>query len=524
MKNDFAINGKLLPLLDKNALTLTKYDLIIVSGSNISVPKFINEARSIGIDINKILFDWTTKIYGFSLEKYKKLRRSQLSIIAQGDIGAKLNRLFGLTTPSIGITASDRDFINFVRNPWQHVTGELRSNINWFNALVLMQTEDPKVLEEFDCLPYAKKVCFVPFETSLESGFQIKPYYVGGRAFNQAVNKITDGETVCFDLWSMLKNGLKNPINLLSKSNGAYIMQSPRTIVGLNGRVRFFNWNYSINTFHPWFEQFINENVSGDKTFNFFSSYGDRRFIHIAKVERKIFLNIEEVYHWPWYDGYQDHCLSDVLLSMGHEPLHAPNYLRFPVWLFTTFESRLDRNVIEKRIAELNAVRNTQKYDCVLISSHDAMNIRTPIYNQLKDVTDIKCAGNLFRNTNELQMVYGNDKLKYVHEFMFNICAENCNRFGYVTEKLFDAFIAGSIPIYYGSDNRPEPGIINPDAVLFFDPKSDNSELIKEVRRLKSDDAYYDKFIRQEKLFAKPAADYIYSTFEEFAKRLREMQ
>ena len=38
------------------------------------------------------------------------------------------------------------------------------------------------------------------------------------------------------------------------------------------------------------------------------------------------------------------------------------------------------------------------------------------------------------------------------------------------------------------------------------------------------DDAYYDKFIRQEKLFAKPAADYIYSTFEELAKRLREMQ
>ena len=37
-------------------------------------------------------------------------------------------------------------------------------------------------------------------------------------------------------------------------------------------------------------------------------------------------------------------------------------------------------------------------------------------------------------------------------------------------------------------------------------------------------ETYYDKFMRQEKLFAKPAADYIQNTLEEFAKRLREMQ
>ena len=51
--------------------------------------------------------------------------------------------------------------------------------------------------------------------------------------------------------------------------------------------------------------------------------------------------------------------------------------------------------------------------------------------------------------------------IKYVHEFKFNICPENRNVKDYVTEKLFEAFAAGAIPIYYGSDNNPEPEIIN---------------------------------------------------------------
>ncbi len=211
-------------------------------------------------------------------------------------------------------------------------------------------------------------------------------------------------------------------------------------------------------------------------------------------------------------------------MAVGFEKFNASNCLRVPLGLiFRLGNLDLDITELERSIAEINAARNTKRYECVVINSHDFWNTRTPIYNLLKNVLEIKCAGKWNRNTDELQTLYNNDKCKYVNEFMFNICPENVNKFNYVTEKLFDAFIAGSIPIYYGSDNRPEPGIINPSAVLFFDPKSDNAELVKEVRRLKSDDAYYDKFMRQEKLFAKPAVEFIQSTLEELARRLREM-
>lgn len=38
-----------------------------------------------------------------------------------------------------------------------------------------------------------------------------------------------------------------------------------------------------------------------------------------------------------------------------------------------------------------------------------------------------------------------------LNQFKFNICFENCAFPGYVTEKIFDSFLSGSIPIYYGA-------------------------------------------------------------------------
>ena len=60
---------------------------------------------------------------------------------------------------------------------------------------------------------------------------------------------------------------------------------------------------------------------------------------------------------------------------------------------------------------------------------------------------------------------------------MFNICPENTNVDGYVTEKLFQAFAAGCIPIYNGGGNFLEPGIINPKAIIYYTKEITEEEL-----------------------------------------------
>ena len=74
-----------------------------------------------------------------------------------------------------------------------------------------MHTSSPAVLERFDCLPYAKKVCFVPFETELESGFYVNP--ADGNLLH-AAEGILSGEVQSYDVWDLLLYGKKKQLGM----------------------------------------------------------------------------------------------------------------------------------------------------------------------------------------------------------------------------------------------------------------------------------------------------------------------
>ena len=497
------LNGKPVPYVDKDAFTTLDYDLVLVSRYKIPVQTIFNDTKAIGIQSSKVLIDKSLVSTGFTLEKFRRLQRSRLSIISMGGWGDKLNEQIGMLPSAPGVSApiSDKEFLKFLRNPSQNLNKELRAKINWYNIILIMQTDDPKALEEFNRLPYGKKICFVPFDSDLDS----------------AVTLWTD--EIEYDIWELLLYGRKMHMN------GPWVRPGSGRYVTSDGKLNYYNW-WGAGKNHAddfWVSKLIHKFVGRKKNFNMFSVYGDHRLVRQMKAERKIFVACEELESRPSYRHYKDYCLKYVDLALGMAHIDAPNYLQMPWGVLDLFDYETDMWKVEERIDELNAARSTCKYECVLINSHDLWNTRAPICNLLRGVLDIKYAGNWNHNTDELKNDYGNDKRKYVHEFRFNICSENTNQFGYVTEKIFDAFRAGAIPIYYGSDNRPEPGIINPSAVLFFDPKSDNEALVKEVVRLKTDQEYYDKFMRQEKLFPKATAEYVYASWEKLAKKLREL-
>lgn len=73
-------------------------------------------------------------------------------------------------------------------------------------------------------------------------------------------------------------------------------------------------------------------------------------------------------------------------------------------------------------------------------------------------------------------------------ESMFSICIENSSNKGYHTEKIIDAFLSKTIPIYWGCPNLEELG---------YDPKgfiycNDENEIIEEVNKL-TPESYYDR-------------------------------
>lgn len=182
----------------------------------------------------------------------------------------------------------------------------------------------------------------------------------------------------------------------------------------------------------------------------------------------------------------------------------------------------MNEDDIVKRIRGINTCVYKKTGDCVLVNAHDKKGTREAIYNGVRDILDVKLAGKWKNNTTDLLNIFNNDKKAYLRTFKFNICAENDNTENYVTEKLFDAFISGCIPLYYGSNNNPEPRLINRNAVIFWNKDADNTTNRELIRRLKTNDNYYNEFIMQPKLLPY-AEEYVVDRFAILKEKFAEL-
>ena len=68
-------------------------------------------------------------------------------------------------------------------------------------------------------------------------------------------------------------------------------------------------------------------------------------------------------------------------------------------------------------------------------------------------------------------------KSKIKLSFCKIICFENSKKDGYISEKLFDAFEAGTIPIYFGDDSATK--LINTKAYIHIKDENDFDKKIE---------------------------------------------
>ena len=242
--------------INKRELVNIDFDMVLVTGHDVDIAPILAEAETLGLNPDKFVLDRTVLIPGFTLDKYKALRRSQLSILSMGWWAGIAYHKLGLPelSPTVGMYTSEEHFMNFLPEARWHMRKDLhferteynsdigisypifwldgtqwfmnsftndadaierwneRKNlVNWSNVLVTMHTTSPAVLERFDCLPYPKKACFVPFETDLESGFYVDTKICGGNLLHATEGVIT-GEVRAYDVWDLLLYGKKTPL------------------------------------------------------------------------------------------------------------------------------------------------------------------------------------------------------------------------------------------------------------------------------------------------------------------------
>lgn len=280
-----------------------------------------------------------------------------------------------------------------------------------------------------------------------------------------------------------------------------------------------------------WLSDFVTYHriVPPGRQLNFISVFGNREIIQFVKRPR-VFYTGENIHtdivsraRFQYSHEYMSQCDLSIGFDYKVSFTNAP-YIRLPIWVFYIIPFDADYEQVKSIIDGLNnpATRGGARDKFAAhIARHDNIGIRRKMIMSLQEIDRVDSAGAFMNNTNDLVEKFEDDKLAYLRTFKFNICPENSNTVGYVTEKVMESIQAGCIPVYWGSGNNPEPDILNLDAVVLFNEENPEQTQAK-IKELYENREAYEEFI-QIRPFKANAAELIWARMEELKNELKRL-
>lgn len=150
-----------------------------------------------------------------------------------------------------------------------------------------------------------------------------------------------------------------------------------------------------------------------------------------------------------------------------------------------------DRNYTREFLQE-------KKYFANFISSHESeYNIRGDFFKKLCEYKRVESPGSYLNNMPNGETVHwlNDSKPDFQRKCKFTLCFESTMHYGFVTEKIMDAFYADTIPVYYGSPTVTE--IFNKDAFINVADFDSFEAAIERIKELDQDDEKYLEMLRQ---------------------------
>lgn len=86
------------------------------------------------------------------------------------------------------------------------------------------------------------------------------------------------------------------------------------------------------------------------------------------------------------------------------------------------------------------------------------------------------------------------NKMEFLSSYKFSIAMENTNGDGYLSEKVIQSFLAGTIPIYYGDYMADE--YINLKSLILIEGKKDMFKKIEYIKKIDNDDKLYKSLLK----------------------------
>ena len=145
---------------------------------------------------------------------------------------------------------------------------------------------------------------------------------------------------------------------------------------------------------------------------------------------------------------------------------------------------------------ELPSIPFSSKHLCLFVSRNRLNENKANLwdYLELEYSKDIHHISQYYSSIETSSCYSSAELLNVFSKYKFIVVMENTHQEGYITEKIFNVFQAGAIPIYDGAPDINN--FINPESFLSFD----DDDILEKIDYLKDNEKEYNKIINAKKI------------------------
>lgn len=200
---------------------------------------------------------------------------------------------------------------------------------------------------------------------------------------------------------------------------------------------------------------------------------------------------------------------SECDYAISSVKVHVPGRtFYFPAALYYISSMSQEIAALDTKSFPITQELSERKFCCFVYSQAQiglGAVMRRVFASKLMEYKHVECPGRVLHNTNVPELTargsedWHESKLNYLRKFKFVIAFENSDNIGYISEKLLDAYMTNTIPIYWGStaDVSPFPK----ESMICAADYPTLDALIEKIKKVDTDPELYLSILKANPLY-----------------------
>ena len=200
--------------------------------------------------------------------------------------------------------------------------------------------------------------------------------------------------------------------------------------------------------------------------------------------------------------------------TIGHYHInYLDRYFKFSIFLW----QNLNNKFFLQRRNFINSFKRINFCAALISNNISTDGFRLKFINELNKYKKVDMGGKYNNNIGKSVI----NKIEFLTSYKFSIAMENSEGDGYISEKIVESFLAGTIPIYYGDYMIDE--YINPNSFILIKSEKDILKKIEYIKKIDQNNTLYKNLLNEkilldnniQKNHQKELKDFLYNIFQQ---------